>query len=375
MQNIILMMKDTPVMRINTSNGLYDVLNFKLIPYQMKSIIWSMKLEEKDSYTREELLKWQNITIEKYELFISFLSARVLTLDRKNAKKILMAFHLEQSQSKEYRAKVAIICRAVSLQDNYWIKLEGEKERWSDVDIRQNSLSEVVAQVALHGSSLTLGGAVHTPELTTHGTYAKCWRRTRDGLYLYKRGGHNSEDSHIEVEVSNILDKTNVMHVKYYDAESRGKYCCKCKCMTTENISILSAMDFFTYCNRNGYSANSLMYSIDADSIYKMFIVDYLISNNDRHGMNWGFFYNCDTMDIIGCHPLFDHNGAFDEEALRKGVKYMFGNGRTLLQCAKTAITRVDFRFTDRIKKSDFYYKEHYKQFIERCAVLGLRTK
>lgn len=56
--------------------------------------------------------------------------------------------------------------------------------------------------------------------------------------------------------------------------------------------------------------------SIDAESIYQMCIVDYLISNSDRHGKNWGFYVNNDTGKIVSCHPLFDHNNAFDEEQM-----------------------------------------------------------
>lgn len=68
---------------------------------------------------------------------------------------------------------------------------------------------------------------------------------------------------------------------------------------------------------------------IDADSIYKVFIIDYLISNRDRHGGNWGFFYNCNTMEILGCHPLFDHNNAFDRALMQdiSGGESLFYSG------------------------------------------------
>lgn len=39
----------------------------------------------------------------------------------------------------------------------------------------------------------------------------------------------------------------------------------------------------------------------------EMWIVDFLISNRDRHGQNWGFYYDTETMEILGCRPLFDH--------------------------------------------------------------------
>lgn len=70
--------------------------------------------------------------------------------------------------------------------------------------------------------------------------------------------------------------------------------------MTTNDIHILSGSDFISYCNVNGKNPEGEWYQMDADSMYKMFIVDYLISNSDRHGMNWGYFYDCNTMEILG---------------------------------------------------------------------------
>lgn len=65
-----------------------------------------------------------------------------------------------------------------------------------------------------------------------------------------------------------------------------------------------------------------------------MFIVDYLVSNRDRHGMNWGFYYNCDTMKILSCHPLYDHNNSFE----------------------------------------DFLVESHYESFKKRAETLGLNV-
>jgi len=69
------------------------------------------------------------------------------------------------------------MCRAVSLLDNYWLKMEGDAATWAETNLRHNKLNEVIAQVALHGKSLTLQGSMQTPELTTNGAYAKAWRR------------------------------------------------------------------------------------------------------------------------------------------------------------------------------------------------------
>lgn len=370
---MLLMMKDIPVMRVDFDEALYEILDETLIPYQIKG-----KLQHYDFNPQAGMqynLSQMNIASRKNErAFVSFLASRTLPLDRENAKKILNLLKLEQSQDPFSRAKIALSCRGVSLQDNYWVKMDGDSASWKDVDIRQNPLNQIVAQVALHGSSLTLQGRAHTPELTTHGTYAKCWVREEDGLYLYKRGFRGTAEAQIEVEVSGILDKCNVSHLKYESAASEGEYCCKCKCMTSDDISILSGSDFISYCNVNSKHSQSEWYRIDAESMYKMFIVDYLISNSDRHGMNWGYFYDCNTMEILGCHPLYDHNNAFDRQAMMdsSGGPSLFYEGKSLRQIALYAMQKVDFHFTGRITREDFIVESHYRSFRERARELGV---
>ena len=103
-----------------------------------------------------------------------------------------------------------------------------------------------------------------------------------------------------------------------------------------------------------------------------MWIVDYLISNPDRHGMNWGFFYDAATMVIKGCHPLYDHNNAFDRELmLNKDAAYRYNMQMTMKEAAQYAAKRVDFHFFDEIEKKDFLTPEQYESFCSRASDLG----
>ncbi|MCI9371010.1 MAG: hypothetical protein HFH65_11975 [Lachnospiraceae bacterium] len=372
-EDILLMMKDIPVMRINFDHQEYEVLDELHIPYQLKGKLRYWEFDDKYD------MKY-NITQSVIangacrDSVIDFLSGRTLPLSRENAKKILNVLKLSQAGDKVSKSKIALICRAISLQDNYWIKSASDKVKWKNVSLRENSLSEVVAQVALHGSSLTVNGNINTPELTTHGAYAKCWKRINGELYLYKRGAHGDDESRIEIEVSNILDKCNVRHVEYTAGESKGLFCCKCKCMTNDRLSMLNGGDFVAYCNVNGIDWWQYLLSIDADMIYKMFIVDYLVSNSDRHSMNWGMYYDCDTMQIVNCHPLYDHNNAFDREMMSDpvGGSCIVLDNMTQREAAVMAMKKADFKFVEPILRSDFITERHYKSFKERAKVLGL---
>ena len=52
----------------------------------------------------------------------SYLSSRVLSLSRDNAKQIYAAFRIPQLDSIDNRVNICIGCRGVSIQDSYWIK-------------------------------------------------------------------------------------------------------------------------------------------------------------------------------------------------------------------------------------------------------------
>lgn len=371
MGKMFLMCKDTPVMSVNTDENEYLVLAPECLPYQLRNKL--RKIPDAMPTTKHELNQYIIASQKNYEAIISYAASRVLPLTRANAKKIYQLFNFEQLQDDYSKAKIAFLCKSLSLQDNYWFKAESDKSTWADVNLRTNHLNEVVAQVALHGSSLSLTGSLCTPELNGQGAYAKAWKREDDGLYLLKRSAPGSNESEIEVMVSNLLDKCNVDHVTYTKEINNDVYCSKCKCMTTDELSILPAMDYEAYCNRNGLNFLNEVKRIDADNFYKMCVVDYLISNRDRHGMNWGFYYDSNNMEIKGLHPLFDHNNAFDVEYMKnKDAKYLAVPSMTTKEAALAAIKRTDFHFKEPVTREDFLNDEQYRSFKSRAKDLGL---
>ena len=113
---------------------------------------------------------------------------------------------------------------------------------------------------------------------------------------------------------------------------------------------------------------------IDADSVYKMWIVDYLLCNRDRHGQNWGLYYKPKTMEIVGCHPLFDHNNAFDNDWMKdRDAKYQFGD-MSIREAAHKAMKHVDFHFIADITAEDFITQRQYMEFMSRAKELDIKT-
>lgn len=373
-KNILIMFENTPVMSFNLYECVYDVLREDLLPFALKGEIKRIpdfyEIKSKDDDKQRRFI----INCNR-EAIILWLASRSLPLSRKYAKWIYNLLRIEQISSAEQKARISIICRSVSVLDNYWIKLDGDTATWESINVRHNPLNETIAQVALHGKSVKLQGSLTTPELTTNGAYAKAWRRHDDErLWLYKLGANGNTESRIEVMCSDLLDKMNVRHCHYEAGEDDGEYVCMCPSMTDDNISILPGMDFYTYCNVNNFDYYKKMMEIDADSIYKMWIVDYLLCNRDRHGQNWGFYYKPHSMEIVGCHPLFDHNNAFDKEWMQdRDAAYQFGD-MTIREAAHKAMQNVDFHFIEEIKREDFITERQYNEFIYRAKELGIKT-
>lgn len=373
-KNMLIMCEDNPVLSINFDEGVYDVLREDLLPFTLKGKLRRVpdfsEIKSKYDLTQSRIIDRRNSAA-----IISWLANRTLSLSRKNAKWIYNLLKIEQLNTEYQKARVSIVCRSVSVLDNYWIKLDGDTATWESINVRHNPLNETIAQVALHGKSVTLQGSLTTPELTTNGAYAKAWRRHDDErLWLYKLGANGNTESRIEVMCSDLLDKMNVRHCHYEAGEDDGEYVCMCPSMTDDNISILPGMDFYTYCNVNNFDYYKKMMEIDADSIYKMWIVDYLLCNRDRHGQNWGFYYKPHSMEIVGCHPLFDHNNAFDKEWMQdRDAAYQFGD-MTIREAAHKAMQNVDFHFIEEIKREDFITERQYNEFIYRAKELGIKT-
>ena len=151
--------------------------------------------------------------------------------------------------------------------------------------------------------------------------------------------------------------------------------CVRCKCIVDDDVMIVPAIDYMSYCNSHNLNYDKECLRIDSDLYYKMMIVDYLTANRDRHGLNWGFYARCSDNKIIGMHPLFDHNNAFDLEYMSNGdLKYQAVPTMTMREAALYAMKRVDFHFTEEIVRDDFITERQFKTFMSRANELGITT-
>lgn len=368
---LVIMCGDVEVLNMDVPIRDIKIVNEQLLPFRLKNALREV-ISFEQVKTKYDCIQRISASENNRYAIINWLAGRMLSILRVNAKKLYQAFRLKQTQDDTSLAELAISCRALSILDNYWVKLDTEDITWDSVNLRHNSLNNAIAQIALHGKLVSLHGSLVSPEFTTNGAYAKAWRRDEDGsLWLYKLNDMQST-AKIEVMVSNILDCTNVNHCHYEARTDMDAYVSACPAMTSDDLSIADGLTFIGYCNRLGINPDDYLMEHDKDNYYKMFIVDYLIANPDRHGQNWGITYDSKTMEIYGLHPLFDHNNAFNKDAIDNENYESFFLGKTLKQNAIMAVINgCSFEFTKPVSRDMFLTTKQYECFMHRLKQLN----
>lgn len=155
---------------------------------------------------------------------------------------------------------------------------------------------------------------------------------------------------------------------KYVHYEMVDERICKCKNIANDELSIISAAEFHSFCNYIQEDMQEIIKETDYANYCKMRIVDYLIDNPDRTENNYGFYRDNHTGDIIGLHPLFDHNNSF---------------GNYDKQCPKILQSELyqwlehsNIKFNSVPTLKDFFYdQDKYNAFTNRACELGIFEK
>ena len=253
-----------------------------------------------------------------YDNIGDFLDARKAPKHRKHIAELLKKYGCESIEN------FLKLTHALSLNDTFWVKQPESTLSWNDVSLYRNEFDELVSNAAFDGviSSTTLSST--SPEFGTDGAYAKCWQRENGKVYLYKSGSDTYEieplSEYLATQVADILCRNNA---KYELTFYHGRLASKCKLFTSERFGLvkLSALPVSNRRNPAAFLKFAEQYGSE-DLMRRMFVLDALILNIDRHLGNVGFLFDNDTMQITGMAPVYDNNRSllfqFDTEALEK---------------------------------------------------------
>ncbi len=369
---MFLMLKNTKVMYFDLEDFVVEVIREDLLPFAIRSNITSAS-KPKDILHNIQAVK-------------SYLSSRMLSLSRDNAKQIYAAYQIPQTDSIDDRVNVCIKCKGVSIQDSYWIQDDKEDEEWDKINIRQNKLSDIL-DLSLSGFSPTITTNKICPELTTKGLFRKGWIHIDDSLYLLKSDRTSGYiNTKMEVLASRILDcfENKIETIMYY-SDIKGMiggdaYVSICKNFVGEKYSFVEAWEVMDYCKRRDIDFRKKCLEQWGNLFACIPVLDYIIINTDRHTQNYGFFMNNETGVIEELAPLFDYNCALVADYFKRDARdtlsQMFNTSETLKQLAFAYInnTRIEFREDKFMKLVEEYqqYRHIFEQVYIRIQELGI---
>ena len=212
------------------------------------------------------------------------------------------------------------MCKGLSLNDVYWVVPDGFSGAWKDFNLYDNPFSKTLAVMAFtggfRGEFNPAREETTSPEFTTNGMLAKCWRRRDEEVFLYKGGTEGAANAgfepYSEFYAAQIAEAMGLDHVAYGLEKFKGRLCSTCPLFTSDKY---------------GYVPSGRVSSRDealADPRFAdIFFFDAIIFNTDRHMGNFGYLIDNDTNEIVGAAPIFDNGyGLFSLALFSPGQKH-----------------------------------------------------
>ena len=261
-----------------------------------------LPLEMKGETTDEALWRWlTRRTVPKHRHYIQMMLGNI-GITRMNTHDIIE------------------MCKGLSLNDVYWVVPDGFRGSWKDYNLYDNTFSKTLAVMAFtggfRGEFNPAREETTSPEFTTNGMLAKCWRRRDEGVFLYKGGTEGAANAgfepYSEFYAAQIAEAMGLDHVAYGLEKFKGRLCSTCPLFTSDKY---------------GYVPAGRVVSRDealADPRFAdIFFFDAVIFNTDRHMGNFGYLVDNDTNEIVGAAPVFDNGyGLFSLALFCPGQKH-----------------------------------------------------
>lgn len=205
------------------------------------------------------------------------------------------------------------ITHAASINDSFWIKKEDENITWNDISFYRNDFNDTISKLAFEGLGLYgMQMSSTSPELTTDGSFRKCWRKEDGKIYLYKRGTSGAYNAglepYCEALASEIIHKADGTSVEYSVLKFHGETATKCKAFTNEDVGFVPLRKLV----EKNITLNELLHFFDElncrEQFQKILVLDAVTFNVDRHLGNIGVLIDNNTQKILGISQNFDFN-------------------------------------------------------------------
>lgn len=315
------------------------------------------------------------------EALLRWLRRRTIPANRAYVQNFLARFGLNERDTKG----IIDICRGLSLNDSYWIVPDDFDGKFADYNLYQNRFSRAVALIAFtgYGGASTRTSLASSPEFTTGGMLAKCWRRIDGRIVLFKSGTEGAANSgcepYSEFLACQAALAVGIDAVPYSLARWKGRLCSTCGLFTDIDHSFIPVGGLV---REGGMRAVAEFYmnlgSDYYDCLADMLVFDAVICNTDRHFGNFGFIVDNRSNRIIRPAPLFDHGNSLFNFAMDDDLRDLESYAATRLPATypdfvEMAKAVMGAKQRARLRKlANFKFKKHQRYNLPRERVAAL---
>ena len=231
----------------------------------------------------------------------------------------------------------------LSLSDQYWLKEESSNIKYDDINFFDNDFDYVEflnASLSKNNNISLSEASLKTPNNTTDGMLKKAWI-IEDGTRYLLKGGYKNEslEPFNEVLASHICDILGFNHIKYTLDIYKDTVVSKCPCFITKDTEFVNASQIMNGIKKNNSTKDYEEYikileehgiKNAREELENMYILDFLIMNEDRHLGNFGIIRDVNTLEWLSAAPIFDNGESliieyFDEHEISiKGEGKLF---------------------------------------------------
>lgn len=229
----------------------------------------------------------------------------------------------------------------LSLSDQYWLKPINTSISYDDINFFDNDFDYtefLEASLSKNSNSIVNASSLNTPNNTTDGMLRKAWIIENGIRYLLKSGYKNELlQPFNEVLASEICNRLGFDHVEYTLDTYKDTVVSKCPCFITKDTELITCHQIKNNMNRYDSTKDYEEYIkilethgiVDARiQMENMFILDFLIMNDDRHLNNFGIIRDVNTLKWLKCAPIFDNGQSLNTLYYDENELHISGEGR-----------------------------------------------
>lgn len=232
----------------------------------------------------------------------------------------------------------------LSLSDQYWLKDVNSVVKWEDINFFTNDFEyEAYLDASLDSSSKSIvsldKNIFKSPNNTTDGMLQKGWI-IESGKRVLVKGTYtsNKEEPINEYLASQICKRLGFDYCNYeVEWSDKTKLISKCNDFINENEELISAYDIYNSEKKpNNISDYEFYIQIlekhnvpnARENMENLFILDYLMLNNDRHLKNFGIIRNVNTLKWEKVAPIFDTGESMQCDKYTDEINFSSGKGK-----------------------------------------------